>query len=527
VNHAPDPVAPDLVPVLETALDAVVVMRDDGVIVGWNAVAERIFGWSRAEAIGAQLSSLIIPHEFRHSHRLGLKKYLETGEGPVLNRHIEITALRADGEIIPVELSITPTWASGGRVFLGFLRDITERKLTEATIKRRATEAEAIAKLTALAAESSSIDLVMQRCLEAVCDITTWKLAHAFRCPEEDPDLLIDTGIWHAPPEARIDPLVEATARMKFRSKVGLPGISHDRKQPIWWPQVKDEFEFPRAQAAAEVGLQSALAFPILSGPRVLAVLEFFHDSPAEPDPALLPTLQTLGEQVGRVFERTRADDRLREEREALLAEIKRREELEGSQQLLLKELNHRVKNTLAVVAGLAQQTGKSSSNIPEFIDKFSGRLAALATAHTLLTTQRWHPAPLHDLINELLRPFSAGSEDRLHADGPEVMLEPRCMFAISFIIHELLTNALKYGALANSGGNVLIAWERVDEGQVRRLRLRWREEGLEGIREPQHSGFGSKLLQASVRHELKGTLDARWHDDGLELQIEFPLKSR
>lgn len=113
--------------VLDTALDAVVVMRTDGKIVGWNANAERIFGWSGEEATGRQLSDLIIPHKYREAHQRGLSHYLATGEGPVLDKHIEITALHRGGHEFPVELSITASEQFNGRLFVGFIRDITER----------------------------------------------------------------------------------------------------------------------------------------------------------------------------------------------------------------------------------------------------------------------------------------------------------------------------------------------------------------------------------------------------------------
>ncbi|MEO7787479.1 MAG: PAS domain S-box protein [Sphingomicrobium sp.] len=113
--------------VLDTALDAVVVMADDGVIVGWNSSAERIFGWTAQEAIGLMLSETIVPAVHRKNHELGLSHYLQTGEGPVLGKRIEVPARCRDGREIPVELSINPTDQFGERLFVGFLRDISER----------------------------------------------------------------------------------------------------------------------------------------------------------------------------------------------------------------------------------------------------------------------------------------------------------------------------------------------------------------------------------------------------------------
>lgn len=128
--------------VLDTALDAVVVMGEDGRVIGWNAKAEQSFGWSPDDAIGATLSELLIPEQYRAAHEAGLAHYLATGEGPVLNRHIEITALHRDGHEVPVELSITASTQFGDRMFIGFLRDITERKAESERQRRVLQESE-------------------------------------------------------------------------------------------------------------------------------------------------------------------------------------------------------------------------------------------------------------------------------------------------------------------------------------------------------------------------------------------------
>lgn len=146
--------------VLDTALDAVVVMSEDGRVIGWNAIAEHSFGWTSEEALGAQLSDLIIPGQHRQAHERGLTHYLATGEGPVLNRHIEITALHRQGHEVPVELSITASTQFGERLFVGFLRDISGRKAeaerqqrvlleSEHRVKNMLTVVAAIAQQTA------------------------------------------------------------------------------------------------------------------------------------------------------------------------------------------------------------------------------------------------------------------------------------------------------------------------------------------------------------------------------------------
>lgn len=117
--------------ILKTALEAVVVMRFDGTVAGWNDVAERIFGWSFEEAVGRRMSDLIIPERFREAHEAGLARFLTSGEAVVLDQHLELDALHRDGHEFPVELAITRTSSAGEPVFLGFLRDISERRAAE------------------------------------------------------------------------------------------------------------------------------------------------------------------------------------------------------------------------------------------------------------------------------------------------------------------------------------------------------------------------------------------------------------
>ncbi|HEV2044139.1 MAG TPA: PAS domain S-box protein, partial [Sphingomicrobium sp.] len=119
---------PGLQTVLDTALDAVAVMDTGGIVIGWNRYSEASFGWTAEEALGQRLSDLIIPPAYRQAHESGLAHYLATGEGPVLNNRIEISALHRDGSEIPVELSITASEQFGEKLFIGFIRDISERK---------------------------------------------------------------------------------------------------------------------------------------------------------------------------------------------------------------------------------------------------------------------------------------------------------------------------------------------------------------------------------------------------------------
>ena len=303
--------------VLKTALDAVVVMRVDGTIAGWNDVAARTFGWSFADAAGKRMSEMIIPDRYRAAHEAGLTHYLATGEGPVLDRHFEIEALHQAGHELPVELSITRTEQFGEPVFLGFLRDISERR--------------------------------------------------------------------------------DAARR----------------------------------------------------------------------------------------------------------------------QELMIGELNHRVKNLLGVVTGLAHQTARTSPSLAEFTPAFAGRLASLGRAHEILTAATWERAPLRTLIDELV-----GGHAQASADGPDVLLSPRQLLSLSMILHELVTNALKYGALSVEGGRVALTWQ-VDDGE---LQLGWVETGVAVSSLPTRKGFGTKMIAMSVGHELRGTSSTEWREGGLAFHLICPI---
>lgn len=322
MSHSSNIQSADLHAVLRTALDAVVVMRLDGTIAGWNEVATRTFGWTFAETEGRPMSEMIIPQQYREAHEKGLAHYLATGEGPVLDRHFEISALRNDGSEIPVELSITPTDQFGERVFLGFLRDISER---------------------------------------------------------------------------------------------------HEAKR---------------------------------------------------------------------------------------------------QQELLLGELNHRVKNMLAVVSGIAYLTARSATSVDGFTRAFSGRLEALGRAHEILTAGVWRSGSLTTLAEALLGPYSDSEGGGASAKGPNVMLSPKQFLSMSMILHELITNATKYGALSAPGGKVVLEWDRVASG----LRIDWKESGGSGVVAPISTGFGFKMIALSVRHELGGTSEMRWEDDGLAFELHIPV---
>jgi two-component sensor histidine kinase len=169
---------------------------------------------------------------------------------------------------------------------------------------------------------------------------------------------------------------------------------------------------------------------------------------------------------------------------------------------LLIEELNHRVKNTLAILQAIAMQTFRGATRVER--EKFEGRLGALAEAHNLLSQERWQGSELTEVLSRVLQPFVLNNPERVKMRGPRVPLSPRVALVLSMIVHEIATNAAKYGALSNDRGAVVIDWE-ILEDTPNKLRLIWTEAGGPPVVAPVQRGFGSRLIERSARDQLGG----------------------
>lgn len=198
--------------------------------------------------------------------------------------------------------------------------------------------------------------------------------------------------------------------------------------------------------------------------------------------------------------------------------DITERKRAEEHQSLLINELNHRVKNSLAVVQSIAHQTLRNASVPVAVRDALEGRLAALSAAHNVLTRENWSSAAMREILADALAPFC--SDERCSMDGPEMRLDPKAAVSLALAVHELATNASKYGALHGDTGRVLISWT-VEGG---RLKLDWREEGGPPVRPPTSRGFGSRMIERGLASDLGGTVSLRYEPDGLICTIEFPV---
>jgi two-component sensor histidine kinase len=202
--------------------------------------------------------------------------------------------------------------------------------------------------------------------------------------------------------------------------------------------------------------------------------------------------------------------------------EREQRRKVELRTRLLVAELSHRVKNTLMTVVSLARQTLRRSSSLQAFEQAFMGRLQALAAAHALLLRSNWEDMDLAELVSEALKPFRRRDGGNVVASGPAVLLPPRIALTLNLILHELATNAAKYGSLSVEQGRVAIDW--VLEGQGSRLVLNWRESGGPSVAQERSVGFGTTLIRRSAGFEMGGDVTLDFAPTGVTCRLDLPL---
>ncbi len=194
--------------------------------------------------------------------------------------------------------------------------------------------------------------------------------------------------------------------------------------------------------------------------------------------------------------------------------------------EMLIDELNHRVKNTLSTVQSITRQALRKTGDPKEIRQSIESRIFALARSHDLLTHQNWEGAGLHDLIDAALEPFGVanGRAERFRIAGPNIHLRPKATLALGIAFHELATNAVKYGAFSNDIGTIAIAWHTEAKARGERLIFTWREQGGPVVVPPTRTGFGSQVIERGLAHELDGDVRLDYLPAGVICTIDIPV---
>ena len=478
-----------LVALVESSDDAIVSVDLDATIATWNRGAEKLFGYEAEEVIGKS-ATVLTPADRQDETPKLLDR---VGKGEHVQQY-ETQWLRKDGRPVPLSLSVSPIMDSGGTIIGAskIARDMTERKRAEETLAKRVDEQAALYQFTDKLFRAGSIDEIYEAALDAI--------VRAMGCERASILLFDDFGV------------------MKF---VAWRGLSDCYRQAVeghspWTRETRDPDVISIAdidgaeldgslKATVNAEGIAALAFiPLTARGELVGKFMTYYDARHVFTDAEMELAITIARQLGFGLERMRAQDE--------------RRKAEGAKELLLSESKHRIKNTLATVQAIASQTlrGVEAGDLQTFFS----RLRALGEAHELLTSEHWNWASLGDVVGRALKPFQASRDDRFVVDGPVVWLRATTSLSLTMCLHELGTNAAKYGALSNGTGQVHVTWKVIANGKENKVRLSWREIGGPAVTAPGRKGFGSLLIEQSFSGEGESRVDFR--PDGLCCLLEL-----
>lgn len=396
--------------------------------------------------------------------------------------------------------------------------DVTEQHAAEERLATHARTLETLNRTGEALASELNLDSIVQRVTDAGVELIGAQFGSFFyNTVDHDGEALVLYALSGA-------------------DKSQFDGFGHPRATPVFKPtfdgtgivRSDDIIKDPRygqwgphhGQPHGHLPVRSYLAAPVksLSG-EVIGGLFFGHEEPGRFSESHQQLIAGLASQAAIAF------DNARLYREAQL-EIEQRKTAERQQTLLINELNHRVKNTLAIVQGLAQQSFKTDVPTAAARKVFDARLNALAGAHNLLTAKSWETALLSEIVADAVSATAGAQASRVHSSGPEVVLPPQTAVSMAMAVHELSTNAIKYGALSNEVGTITVTWSVDRSGEQARLALTWIESGGPPVAAPDRRGFGLRMIERGLAAELRGTVTLEFLPEGLRCTIDAPLRS-
>jgi len=295
--------------ILDASLDAIIIIDVQGRIVEFNPAAERIFGYSLKDVVGKDLAEMVIPERLRRAHAQGVRDYSTTGVAGIAGRRREITAMRADGSEFPAELAVCQVDHYGTTAFVGFLRDLTEKKNAERLRNMRY-------RVTRTLAESRDLADGISRVLQIVCEEFGWVVANLWLV-DAGASLLRRAISWSQESDT-LNPFEEATQGMVIGRGIGIPGAAWESKDMVWQRDVGMFPLFPRRRAAMLADLRGAVALPIFRFDEVVAVVEFFGTRCLPPQESQVDEkLRSLAMEIGQFIARKQGEDELLNAKEA------------------------------------------------------------------------------------------------------------------------------------------------------------------------------------------------------------------
>jgi len=386
---------------------------------------------------------------------------------------------------------------------LALSADLSERRNADEQQQQRALETEVLWQASLQVASGGTFEELLQGCLERICRLTSWPAGHVY-LPDDlhNPVMLVPSSVWHFS-DGALTSLAREVEEITLHRGEGLPGRIWESGESLWVPDISESQNLPRKTLLLNHGLHAAFGFPIYSEGRLQAVLEFFSDAAQPPDEHLLRVVQSIGQQLGRVLERQRANEQ---------------------QQLLLKELSHRVGNTLAVTRSMFRRSVQHATDMRELETAFCARLMNLSAVYRHLSDQQWQLANVGDLVRAALQPYCAPDYADCHLEGSEIWVSASMALSLMMILHELAANAAKHGAFARKRGTLGVRWQKVGPAQEDALHLKWQEFGGSCNVKSERSGYGFTLIDATTK-SLGAKVERHFLGEGILVELTIPLR--
>ncbi|MDR6530757.1 PAS domain S-box-containing protein [Caulobacter rhizosphaerae] len=568
-----------LQPILRTAIDPVVVMDPRGVILDWSARAEAAFGWPREEVLGRGLIEVLAPLRHQAAYRQVLARRLASPEPPVERQKSQLMAVRKDGVEVPIEVSLAAFGDPGATVFLGFIRDVADRvevhdRLTASEARFRAAIGavdgilwtnDASGRMvgdqpgwSALTGQTSEMYQGFGWAAavhpdDAEPTLRAWKAAVAQGGPYTfEHRVRRHDGAWR-------DFAVRAVAVLEpdgsIREWIGVHTDITERKRaeerlregearframadsapaPVWMTSAEGGITFANEAFAEFAGLdaQDLLgdAWIGMIHPEDVATVgarrAAARGAPEGPRPWSFEARFRCGDGTYRWMvanARPQIDARGQFQGYIGMAmDMTETKAAEARQRLLINELNHRVKNTLASIQSIVRQTLRADEATARVRERLIERLLAMSAAHDVLTRESWEGAALDEIVRQGVAPFVDDRDPgRVSIAGPSLRVGASTALSLALAVHELATNAAKYGALSIPAGKVVIAWDQVGgNGAV----LTWAERDGPPVAPPDRKGFGTRLLDRGLSADLGGQPKLTFDVEGVRAVLPVRL---
>lgn len=498
-----------LAAIVESSGDAIISKQLDGTITSWNAAAERLFGYAAEEIIGQSVLTLI--PEDRWGEETDIIERLRRGERV---EHFETVRRHQSGRLLDISLTISPIKRSDGTIIGAskIARDITQRKQAEELLQRQAQRLEILNRVARIISRDLDLDRIVQAVTDEASAISGAQFgAFFYNVTDEAGEsyfLHALSGVAREAFEQFRMPRNTAIFAPTFAGE-GVIRSADIRKDPRYGRNAPHN-----GMPAGHLPVVSYLAVPVVSASgEVIGGLFFGHAEPDRFGPESETLISAIAGQAAVAIDNARLHS-------AAQAEIAQRKEAEAAKELLLHEVKHRVKNTLAMIQALATQTLKGAP--AEEKDAFISRLHSLSGAHDLLTASDWQDVGIAALSEQSVAPFSGAGLVRVSCEGPDVGLSANKALLLTMVLHELGTNAVKYGALSDERGRVSLHWRMV-VAERPTLCLEWCESDGPPVSPPNHRGFGSRMIAAAL-HGSDGDVTFDYRPEGLRVRIHMVL---